>query len=105
MTTAITTLSTAITACYAPARLSRRVRTWILRGNFELGLQPMYIHLDEKPTAKDVYGATFAMPWLLAGNGTLRPYVEGARARSGAVRAPARATARLTSSRRAARAS
>jgi len=49
----------------------------ILRGNFELGLQPMYIHLDEKPTAKDVYGAAFEMRWLFAGNGTLRPYVEG----------------------------
>jgi hypothetical protein len=76
----------------------------ILRGHFEIGVQPMYIRLDEQP-ATNVYGAAFVMRWLFAGNGTLRPHVEGARACAGPAPVPARPTAGPTSSWRAARAS
>src|SRR5262249_60041844 len=47
----------------------------VLRGNFEIGLQPMYIHLDMQPAA-DPYGGALVLRWLLTGNGTLRPYME-----------------------------
>ena len=46
-----------------------------LRGNFELLLEPTYIHLDANPSA-DVFGAAVLFRWLFAGNGTVRPFVE-----------------------------
>jgi len=47
----------------------------VFRGNLEIGLQPMYIHLEARPSA-DLYGGALVTHWLLTGNGTLRPYLE-----------------------------
>ena len=46
-----------------------------LKGNFELILEPTYIHLDAKPSA-DVGGSSLLARWLFSGNNTVRPYLE-----------------------------
>ena len=46
-----------------------------LRGNFQLLLEPTYIHLDATPSA-DVFGAAVLFRWLFVGNGMVRPYLE-----------------------------
>jgi lipid A 3-O-deacylase len=48
----------------------------VFRGNLEVGLQPMYIHLDARPSSADLVGGAFVTRWLLTGNDTLRPYIE-----------------------------
>src|SRR5262249_56725277 len=48
----------------------------LLRGNLELTLEPTYIHLDSE-TSANVYGGALLARWLFAGNGNIRPYLQG----------------------------
>src|SRR5262249_57805751 len=48
----------------------------LLRGNLELTLEPTYIHLDSA-TSANLYAGALLARWLFAGNGNIRPYLQG----------------------------
>ena len=48
----------------------------LLRGNLEILLEPMYVHLHASTQNVDLYGFAGYFRWLFTGTGALRPYLE-----------------------------
>ncbi len=48
----------------------------VLRGNFQLLLEPTLVRLDASSRSSTVGGASGLVRWLFTGNGTFRPYLE-----------------------------